>query len=301
MAWIIGDSFDFYSAVGDAAGLWDSSAGWAIGTKTRFNVGKSINNTNYGGTPLVKTIGSNEATLFAAVAFYRDAALSGNNAEWGLQFLDGSTAQCTVVFESNGNITLRSGGLGGSVLATYANAYTSQTWAHFQIKVMINNTTGSISIRKDGATSDSFVATGLNTRGGTSNNYATKVAVASANTASTSYYFDDLLFYSAPGAAPNDWVGDIRAVQLMPNADTGQKQFTAGPTAQTFGYAGVTSTKNGSANTIALVPAAASASGTMAKITVNFNASLPVMRSARSTHSTAGEPRPARCWRPVPK
>ena len=41
MAWIIGDSFDFYTAVSDAAGLWDSSTSWQVGTKTRFNTGKS--------------------------------------------------------------------------------------------------------------------------------------------------------------------------------------------------------------------------------------------------------------------
>ena len=219
-------------------------------------------------------IGSNEATLFAAVAFYRDDTLSGNNTEWGLQFLDGATAQCTVVFESGGNITLRSGGISGSVLATYPTAYTSQTWAHFQIKVVINNTTGSIAIRKDGATSDSFAATGLNTRGGTANNYASKVAVASYITGNTTYYFDDLLLYSGSGAAPNDWVGDIRAVALMPNADTAQKQFTAGPTAQTFGNAATTNTKSGSANTITMITASPPASDTVAKMTVNFNASF---------------------------
>jgi hypothetical protein len=41
MAWIIGDSFDFYSAVADAAGLWTTITAGTISSTTRFGVGRS--------------------------------------------------------------------------------------------------------------------------------------------------------------------------------------------------------------------------------------------------------------------
>jgi hypothetical protein len=94
------------------------------------------------------------------------------------------------------------------------------------VKVVINNTTGSITVRKDGATSDTWSATGVNTRGGTASNYANKVGVVSGSGSAVSSYFNDLLFYSGSGAAPNTWIGDVRALQLLPNADTAQRDFS---------------------------------------------------------------------------
>jgi hypothetical protein len=42
MAWLIGDDFDAYAAIADAAaGHWDSSANWLLSTTTPFGVGKS--------------------------------------------------------------------------------------------------------------------------------------------------------------------------------------------------------------------------------------------------------------------
>jgi hypothetical protein len=228
MAWLFADSFDFYAAIADAAaGHWDSSASWSISSTTRFSVGRAYQNgANANTTFLSKATGSNDATVFFAVAFYYSAALSGTVAALGLQLLDATTAQCTVVFESSGNIVLKSGGANGTVLATYTSAFAQSVWAHFQIKVVINNTTGSISVRKNGATSDSYSASSLNTRGGTSNNYANKVAIVSGNTGSSTPIVDDLLVFNDSGAAPNTWVGDVRALQLMPSGDTAQKDFS---------------------------------------------------------------------------
>jgi hypothetical protein len=80
MAWLIGDSFDFYSGnAASLAGLWDSVAtysGWNINSTTRFGVGRSLSIGNCS-TILTKAFGSNEATIFLAVAHRRDGALGG--------------------------------------------------------------------------------------------------------------------------------------------------------------------------------------------------------------------------------
>ena len=279
MAWIIGDSFDFYS--GDSAslsGLWDSVAsysGWGISSTTRFSVGRSLTIGNCSNI-LTKAFGSNEATVFLAVAHRRDSSLSGTAKDANLQLLDGATAQCTVVFESSGNIVLKSGGIAGTVLATYSSAFAGAgAWNHFQIKVVINNTTGSITVRKNGDASDTFSATSLNTRGGTANNYANSLLVLGGNSVATSF-FDDLLCYSAAGAAPNTWVGDVKAVQLMASADTAQKDFTASPTTITDTASSITTNNQAvAANFVWWTNGfTADCSGTVGTVTANFNAGI---------------------------
>jgi hypothetical protein len=224
MAWIIGDSFDFYSAVADAAGLWTTITAGTISSTTRFGAGRSYQFGNIA-VGLEKSFGSNEATVFCATAFLCAAGSTGAVIVAAILLQDGATTQCSVCFERPGNIVLRSGGITGAVLATYANAFQPTVWDHFQIKVVIHNTTGAITVRKNGDAGDTWSATGLNTRGGTANNYANAVRLRSDN-AVTSAWFDDFLCFSGSGAAPNDWVGDIRAVQLLPSADTAQRDFS---------------------------------------------------------------------------
>src|SRR6266511_2408172 len=286
MAWLIGDSFDFYNAIADmSAGHWDlaDSTYISLSTTTRFNVGKSIarNSSSTSNPALTKSFGSNEATVFVALAFQQTSALSGTNAGFAITLRDGATAQCSIVFRSDGVILLTGGGPTGSTLATYSSAFAQNVWAHFQFKIVINNSTGSINVRKDGAGSDSFSATSLNTRGGTANNYASAVAAFFCN-ASLNHQIDDLLVYSASGAAPNDWSGDVRAVQLMPSAETAQKQFAPSPTTSSEGHTSTSGSTNQSAHTIYFVGAAANpqtpilptVSGVVNTTTANFNSSM---------------------------
>jgi hypothetical protein len=233
MAWIVADSFDYYGTTADMArSVWDSATVPNLGTTaTRFGVGQYLVTISI--MSLLKTVGSNESTLWLALAYYRPGALSGTAAEMSWQLRDGATAQCTVVFESSGNIVLKSGIQTGTVLATYTGAFAQDVWTHFQIRVVISNTAGSLTVRKNGQTSDTYAsATNLNTRGGTTNNYA-NVVVLNGHVAGQRA--DDVLMYSASGAAPNDWVGDVRAVCLMPTADTAQKQFAVFPSGTNAG------------------------------------------------------------------
>jgi hypothetical protein len=250
MAWIAGDGFDYYGTLADVArSVWDvaDTTKFALVTfggptgalPTRFGSGQMLQRVaSVSGAWLTKTIGSNEATLLVALAYYRVSALSGTTPEIYLQFRDGATAQCTVVFESSGNIVLKAGTETGTVLATYTAAFGQDVWTHFQVRVTINNTAGAITVRKNGSTTDSFTATALNTRGGTANNYATAVVVGNGNAVAITTIqnlVDDVLCYSASGAAPNDWVGDVRAIVLPVSGAGASSQFTASTTAVLFG------------------------------------------------------------------
>jgi hypothetical protein len=278
MAWLVADGFDYYGSAADLArSVWDSVTvfGSFSTPLSRFGTGQCL--TNFGNAILQKNLASNETTLFLALAYYRPGAQSGTTAEAYWQLRDGATPQCTVVFESSGSIVLKSGTQSGTVLATYASAFAQDVWTHFQVKVVINNTTGSITVRKNGSATDSFSATGLNTRGGTANNYANVVSINGGT--SNTPYMDDVLMYSGTAPAPNDWIGDTRAVCLMPKLDTAQKNFAQFPAANApvLGHGSLNINQAMTANTIywtgsALVSSATYVpvrGGQIAKVTMN--------------------------------
>jgi hypothetical protein len=211
-----GDGFDCYAAPADAIlGYWDSgTVGFTLGAG-RFAGSQAItgiNNTNF----LVKSSGSNDAVHHLVVAFQTTAAISGTTLGQFLQLGDGATGQCAVVFRSDGAILLTTGTPGGATLSTYAGAFTAtSTWYAFEIEVVINNTTGSFKVRKNGNTTDDHSQTGLNTRGGTANNYANRLTVG--RQATLAQTFDDLYWRS--DASSVAWMGDIRCYTRAPASD----------------------------------------------------------------------------------
>ena len=223
MAWIFGDSFDLYASVSDASlGYWDSNASIAFVTG-RFAGSQAIRPTSSVGNLLVKTSGANDAVHHFVVAMLQTTAISGVNQGLYILLADGATNQCSIVFRTDGSIILASGGPNGTVLATYTGAFSvSNTWYAFEFEVVINNTTGSFRVRTNGASSDSFVITGLNTRV-SANNYANKLFIGQ-NNLTIAHNIDDFLWRSDPSSVP--WVGDIRCYVRMPASDA-SKQFAA--------------------------------------------------------------------------
>jgi len=269
MAWIVADSFDYYGNTTDVGrSVWDSAgASLTAAANTRFGVGQALFVQN-GADQLIKNFG-NESTVFLVFAFYRPGAISGTARQVYVNLRDVGTNQCTVCCEDTGAgfgiVTLRTGDQNGAVLATYTPAYNQDLWVHFQVRVVIDPTAGTFTVRKNGAVTDSYAATGLNTRGGTANSYVNRFSLGGTNGARV----DDLLVYSGAGAAPNTWVGDCRAICLMPNADTAQKQFASFPTTPTSTFTGGAfgSQSNAAANLIQFVgPTTPTRGGVVTKI-----------------------------------
>src|SRR6476659_7118502 len=153
MAYIFGDSFDFYAAVTDAmAGYWDGGSITASNSQMTASNGRFANSQGIGtGNTaiawLFKNSGSNDATHHIVCSFIQTVGLSGTGLGIYLQLGDGATAQCSIVFRGDGAIVLTSGGPGGSVLATYTNAFFANVWSSFEFEVTINNTTGAFHAR----------------------------------------------------------------------------------------------------------------------------------------------------------
>jgi hypothetical protein len=284
MAWIVGDGFDYYKDL-DALkrSVWDIVTE-DINNSISFDAGR------FGGLAL-RTLGSvttkrhvqknftpAASTIFVNLAMYFNYSLVGGGvvAVGVATIADGLTSQVTIIWQNNGDILVRRGDWNtGTLILTGAGAFISNTWAHFQIKVVIHPTNGSVEIRKNGSATNTWSVTGVNTQA-TGTPQATMFAYgADFGPSFSAITVDDMLIYSGAGAAPNDWVGDVRATLLTPHADTAMAAWTPYPgvTPPAFGPA-TSSTATIAANRLNCCgPYKPSRSGTLVKMTITTNAS----------------------------
>jgi hypothetical protein len=273
MGWIVGDGWDYYANPADLAhSVWDSyTSNPSFQTPGRFG-GQSLN--AGWNDDLVKNFPGNESTIYVCFAYYRNDAQSPSpGAEWYFRLQDAGTDQVVICVNSDGSLTLRRGGTTGTIVATYPNAFPQALWTHFQCQVVIDPTAGSFAVRRNGAITNSFSATALNTRT-TANSYANAFVLGKINGTYGNSYADDLLVFGSSGAAPNTWVGDVRAICLMANGDTAQKNFAPTPvTGFQFFNPAMSGGCSGSANTIYWQGPAWSPprSGPVTKIQLSFN------------------------------
>lgn len=230
MAFFFGDGFDLYSTIIDCGSYWDTTFGTtvslALSSSGRFagSRGISITSGSSSNPYIFKTSNNNDAVHHLVLAIQQTVALSGTQAGIAFTFYDGASAQCSIYFRADGAIYLTSGNSGGATLASYVGALTAiNTWYAFEIEVVINNTTGSISVRKNGNPSNDFFLGSLNTRAGTTNNYANKIGVSNSWSNNNAQVIDDFIWRSDTSSVP--WVGDVRCYTRMPLADS-SVQFT---------------------------------------------------------------------------
>lgn len=215
MAWDFNDSFDPYTSVNDPiSGYWDS----ASVTNYSFVAGRfagsqaiSFNNCN-----ITKSSGVNDAVHHIVCSIIIPGSVGGSALVTFFTLLDGTTAQCSVVFRSDGAILLTSGGPAGTVLDTWVPGITvSGVWTAFEFEVVINNTTGSWAIRKGGNTSNDHVLGSLDTQN-SANAYANKLTFG-ANVGTNTQNVDDLYWRS--GSATGGWLGDLTCYTRVPAND----------------------------------------------------------------------------------
>lgn len=235
MARVFGDGMDMYASTADLAlGRWTSTvfgtASLVSGANTAFSIGQAL---RLGTTSTLVAIFdtlTNETTVYFSLRFKNTTGTTSAQI-LSLQFRDGSNVQCTVDFRGDNAILVHSGATAGTTLATLTSAYSSATWDSYQGKIVINNTTGSVEIRKNGSVTPIINITGVNTRAGSTNAYVNQIALLTTASSFT-VDIDDLWISSDNGAAPTSWPGDVRCVSTMVATNT-QTQFTPAPSPAT--------------------------------------------------------------------
>lgn len=291
MAYTFTDGMDCYAALADMIlGYWDSGSVAGSIQAGRFTGSRAVRFTNASNTiaAVQKSSGQNDPVHHIHVAIQQGAALTGTNVGHWITLSDGATAQCSIVFRSDGTILLTSGASNGATLTTYASAITATaTWYSFEFEVVVNNTTGSFKVRKNGNVTEDFTATGLNTRGGTVNNYANRLGMGSA--VSQLHDVDDFVWKS--GAAAGTWIGEVRCRTRYMNGDSGSPMWTRSGTGAALAQSIITTnTTTGCAAGVARVtgPITVNYTGTIASLSVGLTTPAGNVKVAAWADNGAG-------------
>lgn len=226
MATRLRDGFDFYSAVTEAVGVWTSIGNCTISATTRFGVGQSLGlpavGFVIGQASIQAQLGANCTVVFVNFALRKTAALGTTGARHTIRLIDSGTTQCSFVLDNNGDILFYRGSA-ATLLGTYSGAFSgSGIWSHFQIKIIFGDgVAGSFEVRKDGSSSNTYSLTGIDNVL-SANTYANAIDGILAANNPDAHFFDDFWVFDNTVVAgePSDWLGDTRAVQIMPNSDS---------------------------------------------------------------------------------
>lgn len=269
MAHLFSDSFDRYAAIADArVGGWSAFTGMSIlaAGSTAFGIGQAVAFGASNNTTASWEAATNETTIYFSLRFRASGSTSGQF--MNLTLFDAASAQVAIRWSDDGAIKVYTGAAGTTLIGTASSAFSGLTWDSYQGKVVINNTTGSVEIRKNGSVTPLLNLTNVNTRGGTTNAYVNNFQMADA---SSTHWIDDVWFNSDNGAAPTSWPGDVRLF-WSPVASQTSVQFSINPTSYTAGNLATTISHARSANTVYVTPFTANASGTVASGVLNLNA-----------------------------
>jgi len=185
-------------------------------------------------------VGNNSKQVAAAdehatfiLGFACQRALSGSVAEW--RFLSDSlaTTHITVQLDSSGQLKVFRGTTAGTQLGSTVSAGTIPvgTWVYVEIKVVLNDSTGSVVIKVNGA--QVFSITGADTK-----NAGTKTVLDGflLNGAGSNMLIDDLYLCNGAGATNNDFLGDVKVETLFPNGNGTTSQLTGSDGNSTDNY-----------------------------------------------------------------
>jgi len=218
MAYFFGDGFNLYTAWTDALGHWDYDS--VSLNSSLIMAGRYGGQAVYVSSSSVwrKTSGINDSIHHINLAFQQNQTLSGTLLGYAFTLYDGTIAQCSIVFRVDGTILLVSGiPTSGTILATWAGGVPTQgAWQSYEFEIVIHNTTGSFTARRNGNSINDFQATGLDTQV-SANAYANKIQMTQAQVGAVSHYIDDFLWRS--DASSISWTGELRCFTRRPDAD----------------------------------------------------------------------------------
>jgi hypothetical protein len=229
LLWI--DGFDHYNS-SQIQRMYEESGNVEIGTTARTGsqaLRPFSNNTT-------KYLGVNAGTLIVGAAVYVNlSTFPGWDVPYSFlfRFFDGTTQQCQILLGPEGQVRLYRGNTVIDESPKYV--YSLREWFYIEVKCRFSDSTGSWELRVNSRTVRT--ASGLNTIQ-SANNYANRLALSAGN--GNQQWIDDLYVCDTSGSVNNDFLGDIKVVTILPNADGSHTGWT--PSSGTSHYAVVNET-----------------------------------------------------------
>ena len=154
------------------------------------------------------------------------------------QVMDGTTKQVLLYLNVDGTISVRHGDQ--TVLGTTSTVMSSGIYRSLELKVFIDNSSGTAELRVDGVTEVSV--SGVDTQN-SGNAYANRIALGEYGAAAYTFsQFDDVYVLdgqdgtATQGAAFNDFLGDVSVPYLPPSGDGNSSQLTGSDGNQVNNY-----------------------------------------------------------------
>lgn len=171
---------------------------------------------------LVKT-GTNQATRIIGFAVYFTGYSTGNANM--VNVVDVTTLQCYMGVNSTGHIYVGRGP--STILATSVEILPLNTWSYVEFKFTVNNSSGVLEVRVNGASTGWINLTGQDTCAN-SNQYSNilQVGNVSPEVYSSTLRIDDLYICNGAGTTNNNFLGDCRVDSYLPIEAGGSAQFT---------------------------------------------------------------------------
>lgn len=214
------DSFDHYASA-DILNKYNVASN--PGTNTQIQAGLGRRGTAClemsAGTGVTKSGLANHATYIVGAAIYPDDFSSAGPI---LAFIDSGTIHITISVNTSGQILVYRGAHGATLLATSASALATDTWYYLEVKVTINDSTGTVEVRVNGSNTGWHNITGADTRNGAS----AQVNAIRIDGGTQDMRWDDLVIMDGSGSAPhNDFIGDVRVDAYLPNGNGNSSQL----------------------------------------------------------------------------
>jgi hypothetical protein len=227
MVCIFMDGFDKYGPANNTnnvttAGLMAGE--WAT-AGTTFNIVAGLSSVGQalfigsGSTNINRVFGTNVARIIGGLRFALNTGGSGNML---ISFLDGITAQVSILNTATGALQVRNGGATGTILGTSSATVTAGTIHYLEWDITIS-ATGSYQLWVDGVS----VLSGSGDTNVTANNFVTGVSVGTPGS-STGYTIDDMYLFDTTGTINNAVLLTSPRVETTFPASDSSVQFSIG-------------------------------------------------------------------------
>lgn len=210
MAFLFCDSFDHYSTT-QLLQKWTNYASAA--PKITASVGRNSSQAlEFDSTYSIQKVLVSSGNTFI-IGFAKKPS-SGGGANGFFQLTDATVTHITIGVNGDGTWWVKRGTSIGTLLGNTTAVQSSGTYDYWEIKIVIDDTTGSVTIRKNGSTVMSL--TGQDTRNAGTAGW-TSFWLTGQTTTDNAYY-DDLYVLDGSGSSPyQDFLGDVRVASHYPN------------------------------------------------------------------------------------
>jgi hypothetical protein len=217
------DGFDYTNASGVHQDKWDSDSDQSWTPRAGRFGGNAISRN--GNAPLNKTLDAQSTWIVGQAVRPPIGSSSGQL----LEFDDAGTVQVRIYISNSTDIEVYRGA-GTTLLGSASNVLANLEWRHLEVKVVINNTTGSVEIRVDGTTVINLTNQDTQVTG---NATANKIIF---NFGASNLYHDDFYILDGTGTTNNNFLGDVRVETLLPSGNGNSSQFTGSDGNSTDNY-----------------------------------------------------------------